>query len=299
MLGVLVACSASMWITRERLLGHFFYAFVGVVVTAAFGYFKGGVAEAEISDTDFAAEPVAAAAPTSTSTSSMLTYEVLEAVSKKLWKPALGVVLMMFMEAVNEATYRGVGGIRLTRVLSLASFRETLRAIAQGRPMPAPPPTLEEEAQTAAAVDADYANLMAAKRRLKKLRVDHLVYGVPGTLAEAMKSFEERTGVAPKLGGTHGGLGTHNALVSLGHGAYFEVLCRDPAQPSPPKLWMGMESLGNSPTMLTWATDRASSMSDTVDTARAAGKPTTQRLLQPCGCARPPSSSCPRQACRD
>ena len=39
------------------------------------------------------------------------------------------------------------------------------------------------------------------------------------------------------------GLGTHNAVVALGGGAYFEIICRDPSQPEPPKLWMGMEEL--------------------------------------------------------
>ena len=67
------------------------------------------------------------------------------------------------------------------------------------------------------------------------LKVDHLVYGCPGALDDAMDAFEARTGVAPALGGRHAGLGTHNALVALGGGAYFEILCRDPSQPDPSK----------------------------------------------------------------
>ena len=104
------------------------------------------------------------------------------------------------------------------------------------------------------------------------LRVDHLVYGVPGRLDDAAADFERRTGVKPLVGGAHPNLGTHNCLVALGGGAYFEILSRDPAQPDPPRLWMGMESL-DGPTMLTWATwcDRGGEMAATVSKARAAG----------------------------
>ena len=38
--------------------------------------------------------------------------------------------------------------------------------------------------------------------RVRRLRVDHLVFGVPGPLADAMESFEKLTGVAPTAGGT-------------------------------------------------------------------------------------------------
>ena len=108
---------------------------------------------------------------------------------------------------------------------------------------------------------------------LARLRVDHLVYGVTGPLAAAMAAFQQRTGVAPVRGGRHEGLGTHNALVSLGNGAYFEIICRDAEQPSPPRLWMGMESLSDerSAAMLTWATDRAGEMDEAVRAARAQG----------------------------
>ena len=107
---------------------------------------------------------------------------------------------------------------------------------------------------------------------LRRLRVDHLVYGAPGPLTSAMEAFQRRTGVCPAIGGTHASLGTHNALVSLGDGAYFEILCRDPDQPSPPRLWMGMESVGDGcndpPVLLTWATDRAGQMEEVVRGAR-------------------------------
>lgn len=47
-------------------------------------------------------------------------------------------------------------------------------------------------------------------------QVDHLVFGVPGSLEEACAQFHQRTGIAPAMGGVHKGLGTRNAIVALG-----------------------------------------------------------------------------------
>ena len=97
-------------------------------------------------------------------------------------------------------------------------------------------------------------------------RLDHLVYGVDD-LQKGMARFEALTGVKPALGGRHDGLGTHNAIVSLGGGAYFEIIAPDPTQPTRPQ-WMG---LGSAPhealacgRLLTWAvrlTDEAEAVS--------------------------------------
>ena len=94
---------------------------------------------------------------------------------------------------------------------------------------------------------------MAFTTRLARLRLDHLVYCVPGTLDDAIDRFAKKTGVRPALGGQHNGLGTHNALVALGNGAYFEILARDPAQPTPARTWMGIEQLCDKPMMTAWA----------------------------------------------
>ena len=52
---------------------------------------------------------------------------------------------------------------------------------------------------------------------------DHLVVGVR-SLGEGIGQFENLLGVKPAMGGQHPGRGTENALVSLGPGAYLEIL---------------------------------------------------------------------------
>lgn len=108
----------------------------------------------------------------------------------------------------------------------------------------------------------------------RRLRVDHLVYGVPGALEEACEAFYQKTGVRPSRGGTHKGLGTHNAIVALGgpddgsNGrsfGYLEILALDPGQqPNPERVWMAMESVvaSGQPRLVTWAADRAGDSDD-------------------------------------
>ena len=54
-------------------------------------------------------------------------------------------------------------------------------------------------------------------------RLDHVGFGM-ADLDEATRIVAERTGVEPAYGGEHPHLGTHNALLSLGDGRYFEVI---------------------------------------------------------------------------
>ena len=59
--------------------------------------------------------------------------------------------------------------------------------------------------------------------------LDHFIYA--GRDLDAMSArFEQMTGVAPGRGGRHPGMGTHNALASLGSDVYFELLAVDPTQ---------------------------------------------------------------------
>lgn len=61
------------------------------------------------------------------------------------------------------------------------------------------------------------------------LGLDHFIYA-GCDLDSMMARFELLSGVAPGRGGRHPGLGTRNALASLGPDVYFELLAVDPEQ---------------------------------------------------------------------
>ena len=83
------------------------------------------------------------------------------------------------------------------------------------------------------------------------LALDHLVFAAPD-LDSAIDAFAERTGVAPVPGGRHGGLGTCNALASLGDGLYLEVIAPDSETKSKKNMGGLLEGLAGIE-LFTWA----------------------------------------------
>jgi hypothetical protein len=81
--------------------------------------------------------------------------------------------------------------------------------------------------------------------------IDHLVYACPD-LDAAVADITRLTGVRPQQGGRHPGLGTHNALLSLGDRTYLEIIAPDPAQPAAGPQPFGLDHL-TAPALRGWA----------------------------------------------
>lgn len=85
-------------------------------------------------------------------------------------------------------------------------------------------------------------------------RFDHLLITAP-SLAAGETYLRETLGVAPRIGGEHARMGTHNLVVRLGGAMYLEVIAINPAAPRPNRpRWFGLDDIGADapPRLTTW-----------------------------------------------
>ena len=102
-----------------------------------------------------------------------------------------------------------------------------------------------------------------------KTAVDHLLLGEPD-LDRGIAWLEQLTGVKAVAGGSHPGMGTRNALVSLGPGQYLEIIAPDPAQ-TIYNFQIDVTELPG-PRLVNWAA-RTGDVATVADRARTAGFP--------------------------
>lgn len=88
--------------------------------------------------------------------------------------------------------------------------------------------------------------------------LDHLVVAA-ADLDAGVAFMEDKLRVPFAPGGRHQGMGTHNALLSLGNSCYLEVIAPDPLAPQPPrKPWFSLDDpqllteLRKKPRLLHW-----------------------------------------------
>jgi len=94
------------------------------------------------------------------------------------------------------------------------------------------------------------AATLAAVHPYSTAGIDHIMIGV-ADLDAGIAAFERVTGVAPMRGGRHPMRGTENALVSLGGGAYLEIIA--PQRDAPPnEMVTGLRAL-KAPALVGWA----------------------------------------------
>lgn len=100
------------------------------------------------------------------------------------------------------------------------------------------------------------------------LALDHIILAAR-TLDEGRDFVRERLGVEVPMGGEHPLMGTHNALMALGDGIYFEIMAIAPHMPAPTRpRWAGLDDpdqqvrIAERPRLAAWVARTASIEND-------------------------------------
>ncbi|MDU8926642.1 VOC family protein [Alisedimentitalea sp. MJ-SS2] len=84
------------------------------------------------------------------------------------------------------------------------------------------------------------------------MKLDHIAVAAE-TLEEGRAYVEDALGVALEPGGKHTKLGTHNMLMGLEDGVYFELISIDPDAPDPGlRRWFNLDDFAGAPRLTNW-----------------------------------------------
>ncbi|MDQ2088329.1 VOC family protein [Marimonas arenosa] len=84
------------------------------------------------------------------------------------------------------------------------------------------------------------------------LKLDHIAVACEA-LEEGRAHVEQALGVSLEPGGKHARLGTHNLLMGLEDGVYFEVIAIDPEAPDPGlRRWFNLDDFQGAPRLTNW-----------------------------------------------
>jgi hypothetical protein len=113
------------------------------------------------------------------------------------------------------------------------------------------------------------STMIDAEQQLVNARaaVDHLLLGV-SDLDRGVAEIDRMTGVKAVIGGSHPGVGTRNALISLGGKQYLEIIAPDPTQTAY-NFHIDVRTLSE-PRLITWAA-MTTDINATARQAREAG----------------------------
>jgi len=105
------------------------------------------------------------------------------------------------------------------------------------------------------------------------LKLDHLAVACTN-LAEGTAWVEDQLGVKLQPGGKHARYGTHNMLLGLADGLYFEVIAKDPdAAPEAGHAWFGLDDFTGPPRLANWICQTGDMARALARAPRAVGRP--------------------------
>lgn len=105
------------------------------------------------------------------------------------------------------------------------------------------------------------------------LVLDHLAVA-SATLEEGVAWVEHQLGVKMAPGGQHARYGTHNQLLGLADGIYFEVIAKNPDAPSEVgHCWFGLDSFTGPPRLANWICQTDEMTADLAKAPISAGIP--------------------------